>query len=90
MSLMKQFMMESEELADRAALIAWTTNDNQRITEFHDLYADCETAARAYADPYEVAGQFKALITATFYQSRQVVLSHPIDVVSVALYIPSL
>ncbi|MFE9456003.1 hypothetical protein [Streptomyces californicus] len=74
MSLMKQYGMESEELANRAAVLAWTVDTEERFAALRRLYEDCHTAADIYADPARVANLFVGTVTDTFHDARAVVV----------------
>ncbi|MEU1176575.1 hypothetical protein ABZ464_02815 [Streptomyces sp. NPDC005820] len=77
MSLMKRYAEDSETLADRAAVIAWTDDTDQRFEELRALYADCHKAADIYADPAAVAELFVQKVTDTFHEARGLVVGLP-------------
>lgn len=54
MSLMKRFAEDSEELTRRATEAAWAPTARLRKKALDQVYMDCGTAAKVYADPSRV------------------------------------
>ncbi|MFD8088991.1 hypothetical protein [Streptomyces malaysiensis] len=71
---MKQYAEERESLADRAAVVAWIDDTEERFEALRKLYEDCHMAADIYADPARIAELFVALVTDTFHSARAVVV----------------
>ncbi|MBD0739822.1 hypothetical protein [Streptomyces sp. CBMA29] len=72
MSLTQRFMMESEDIQDRASVIGWIDDDTERFKAVQELFAECGEMAQAYADPLAVARLFVGKVTDAFYAARAV------------------
>ncbi|MGC9439246.1 hypothetical protein [Streptomyces sp. WG5] len=66
MSLMKRYAEDMEAFTMRAIEVAWHKDAGYREAAFSELLRDCETAARVYASPAEVAVLFVNHVTDTY------------------------
>ncbi|MFC9231370.1 hypothetical protein ACFTZI_20810 [Streptomyces decoyicus] len=78
MSLMKRYVEDSEELADRAIAVAWIENESERFDALARLYTDCHLVSDVYADPSAVARLFIRKVTNTFHDARSAISGWPV------------
>lgn len=80
MSKMQRFIMDSEDVQNRASVIGWVENDTERLNAIRELFGECGEMANSYADPMAVARLLVAKVTDAFYAARMVARAFPVEV----------